>query len=113
METITRQKAVTLIRESGGKLFGVEFIKRSNGALRRMTARLGVRKGVSGIGSLIVPSDHGLITVCEFVSDRETASNSRPGLLPAAVCIGTQFRFIPIEGIRKLRIGGKSYQVQD
>ena len=41
MKTITKQQAVELIRNTNGKIFAVDFVKKS-GELRHMVARLGV-----------------------------------------------------------------------
>jgi hypothetical protein len=46
-----------------GRIFTVEFIKRTNGALRRMTCRRGVRKGVKGVGMSYDPLSKGLLPV--------------------------------------------------
>lgn len=42
--TISREKAVRFINATGGKLFSVKFIKRTNGAERTMHCRKGVKK---------------------------------------------------------------------
>jgi hypothetical protein len=93
MKTITKSKAAHLIETSGGKLFGVTFIKRSDGSRRRMTARRGVMKGVNGTGKSFSATAHGLLTVCEFTGGY------------------SQFRHIPIEGIQYLKIRGEAFQV--
>ena len=112
MEVITTREAAQKIRETRGKLFSVTFIKRSTGSPRRMTARLGVRKGVTGAGKPFNASDHHLLTVCEFVSVRAETSG-RKNLLPPMVSVGTQFRHVSIEGIRHLKISGKEFAVRD
>jgi hypothetical protein len=48
---------------SDGKFFSVEFIKRSDGQLRRMLARTGVTSGLTGEGRNYNPDTHNLITV--------------------------------------------------
>jgi hypothetical protein len=59
----TRQAKITRkIRETKGKFFTVVFTKK-DGSERKMTARVGVSKGVKGVGLGYVPSDKGLITV--------------------------------------------------
>ena len=59
----TKQSKITRkIKETNGKFFSVTFTKK-DGTLRKMTARLGVSKGVKGVGHSYVPSDKGLITV--------------------------------------------------
>jgi len=44
----TVKDAAGLIRASQGKIFGVTFIKRTNGELRTMAARLGVKSYLKG-----------------------------------------------------------------
>jgi hypothetical protein len=45
---LTREQAVAIIEATNGKLFSVEFTKRTTGETRRMTARLGVRSHLRG-----------------------------------------------------------------
>jgi hypothetical protein len=104
-KTITQSDAARMIRESGGKLFSVTFTKRGNGALRRMTARTGVRKGVTGDGLRFNPHDHYLLTVHEFVTHPERGERGRLRNM------GTQFRSVPVDGIVELRIGGQTFNV--
>jgi hypothetical protein len=53
------------ILSKGNRMFSVTFIKK-DGSLRRMVARLGVRKGVKGIGMSFNPSDKGLMVVFDM-----------------------------------------------
>lgn len=53
------------ILAKGGRIFSVTFIKK-DGSLRRMVARLGVRKGVKGVGMSFSPSDKGLMVVFDM-----------------------------------------------
>ena len=101
---ITRPVAVALIKGSGGKLFSVTFIKRKDRSRRRMTARMGVKKGVTGEGLAFNPADHDLLTVHEFV----TAPARERGRVRN---LETQWRSIPIEGIVTLKVGGKTFEV--
>jgi hypothetical protein len=110
MKTISKQEAAEMIRGTNGKLFGVTFIKRSTGSKRRMTARLGVSKGVTGEGQKFNPRDHDLITVHEFVTDPNTSRDEK-GHFSGAGSMATHFRNIAIEGITEVRIGGKIFQV--
>lgn len=71
-----------------GKIFSVEFIKRTNGQMRRMVARTGVR---SEGGSLNYdPHYHNLITVYDM---------EKRG-----------FRNIPVDNIISLKAGGNTYK---
>ncbi len=74
---------------SDGKIFSVEFIKRSTGELRTMTARLGVRKHLQGGRKVYNPAQHNLLTVF----DMDTKG----------------YRSIPVEAIQRLIIGGQTF----
>jgi len=111
MNTITQPKAAEMIRQSGGKLFSVEFIKRKDGSRRRMVARTGVRKGVTGEGPKFNPADHYLLTVHEFVTQPETTRDAASGQFIGGGNMATQFRSVPIDGIVRLRIAGTTYNV--
>lgn len=112
METISTTQAADLIKRSGGKLFSVTFIKRSTGSPRRMVARVGVTKGVTGEGKRFDPSAHNLLTVHEFVTDPSTTREDGTGRFIGGGNMGTQFRHVPVENITGLRIGGKVFQVR-
>ena len=66
MNTIARDTAIQIIKNSAGKIFGVSFIKRTNGELRHMSARRGVRKGVTGEGLKYDPESKQLLTVYDM-----------------------------------------------
>jgi len=57
-----QSKVTRKIRETNGKFFSVTFTKK-DGTLRKMTARIKVKKGVKGVGQKYIASDKGLITV--------------------------------------------------
>jgi hypothetical protein len=116
---ITQNEAAEMIRTSGGKLFSVTFTKRSdrrkmgdspNLPRRRMVARTGVRKDVTGEGQKFDPKAHGLIVVHEFVTQPDTTRGEK-GHFAGGGNLATQFRNVPIEGIEELRIQGKVFQV--
>jgi len=122
MKIITQETAASMIRNSNGKLFGVTFVKRGDMKRmkgtpydrlpkRKMVARRGVSKGVTGAGQGYNPTNHNLITVNEFVTQPETTRGAK-GQFAGGGNMGTQFRHIPIEGIQELRMGGVTYQVQ-
>jgi hypothetical protein len=48
-----------------GKIFSVTFVKK-DGSIRKMTARLGVKKGIKGVGLKFNPSDHNLMVVYDM-----------------------------------------------
>jgi len=49
-----------------GKIFSVLFVKRTDGALRRMVARTGVKFGITGEDRNWDPDDKGLLTVYDM-----------------------------------------------
>lgn len=112
MQVIDKRAAESMIRQSGGKLFSVTFIKRSNGARRRMTARLGVTQGVTGAGKAFNERDHDLITVHEFVTDPRSIQRDEKGRIQGGTLVAGQFRHVPVEGIINLKLGGQEYEVR-
>jgi len=56
-----------LIDNTKGKFFSISFIKRTNGAQRRMLARIGVKKGIKGVGLSYNPLDRDLMVVWDRV----------------------------------------------
>ena len=86
--SLREKRLVGLIDSTGdtGRIFGVRFIKRTNGDERTMTARLNVRKGVKGTGLPFSPEEKNLIVAYEMPHKR--------------------FRLIPIENILSLSIDG-------
>lgn len=53
----------------GGKIFNIEFIKRTTGEHRSMTCRLGVKKGVTGKGMSFKPDEKNLLCVFDMQKD--------------------------------------------
>jgi len=88
--TITTQEAVKKIQGTGGKVFGVTFIKRTNGELRNGAYRLGVSKGVNGAGLKFDPAKKNLIQVFDMNNGH---------------------RFISIEGLQTITVGGQRFTV--
>lgn len=72
------------IKSTRGRWFVAEFVKK-DGSLRRMNARTGVRKGITGAGLKFAPSEKGLQTVF----DRQKK----------------QFRFINLRTLRSVDCG--------
>ena len=89
---ISRKQAVDLIKGSKGKVFGVQFIKRSTGEVRNMSARTGVTKYITGEGLKFSPSKKNLIAVFDM---------NKQG-----------YRMINLEGLTSLRINGNVMEVE-
>jgi hypothetical protein len=79
-------KIKTLRETLGNTIFSVEFVKK-DGTLRRMKARLGVSKGVTGEGLKFDPESRGLLPVYEIDKG--------------------QFRMININTIKRLKFKGQ------
>lgn len=69
-----------------GRIFSVSFRKRSDGSERQILARLGVQKGVNGVGLRFSPEDKNLLIVYEMPQGR--------------------YRAIPIDGIYSATVDG-------
>ena len=65
MKRISKRKAIERLYSTAGRIFFVEFIKK-DGSLRRMTARLGVKKGINGKGMRYDPAAYGLLPVFDM-----------------------------------------------
>lgn len=78
---------------SEGKIFRVEFIKRTTGELRVMVARLGVSKDVKGVGLAFDPFAKGLLTAYDMQKE--------------------QYRMINLDAIVSLKLEGQEYEVKE
>jgi len=74
---------------SDGKIFSVEFIKRTTGDLRRMTCRLGVTKHLKGGERAYSATEKQLLTVFDMEAN--------------------SYRSIPVEGIQSVSVGGQVF----
>ena len=77
------------LKACGGRVFQIEFIKRTTGELRKMNARLGVSKNVTGKGLAFNPKSNNLI-VCW---DMQKGAH----------------RMISVENIKKIKLNGIEY----
>lgn len=71
-----------------GQIFAVEFIKRTDGSLRRMVCRLGVKKHLKGGGVAYDTKAHNLLTVFDM---------EKGG-----------YRSIPVEAVQRLTVHGQT-----
>ncbi len=74
---------------SDGRVFGVEFIKRSTGELRKISCRIGVKKHLKGGAKAYSSQEKRLLTVFDMSANG--------------------YRSIPVEGIRCVSVGGQSF----
>ncbi len=91
-EQITLDEAVKRIKETNGKIFGLLFQKR-DGEMRKMAARLGVRKGVTGQGLAYDPAEKGLLGVYDVQK-------------------GKGFRMVNLAGLKEVTIDKQVFGVK-
>ena len=85
-----------LLLAQEGKLFGVEFVKKDK-TIRRMSARLGVRKGVKGVVDRKAEDDRlNLLTVYDFNADKTDETQGG-------------FRRVNLSTVRSVTIQGEKY----
>jgi hypothetical protein len=82
---------------ASGKVFTVEFYKRTNGELRKMNCRRGVKKGVKGVGMKYDPKERNLLTVYDMQKLEEGATERGA------------FRMINLSDLKSLKLEGKVY----
>lgn len=90
-KAITKVVAVELINKSGGRIFTVTYKKKDN-TIRVMNCRLGVKKGVNGVGMSYNPTLKGLKPVFDMVKN--------------------EFRMLNLETIKRLSINGQDYIIE-
>ncbi|NKC16400.1 MAG: hypothetical protein GKR94_30590 [Gammaproteobacteria bacterium] len=74
---------------SGGAIFSVECIKRSNGKLRKMVCRTGVTKHLKSGQKVYSAKAHNLLTVFDMENQG--------------------YRSIPVDAIQKLSVNGQTF----
>jgi hypothetical protein len=82
---------------AGGKIFTVEFHKRTTGELRKMNCRRGVSKGVKGTGMKYNPRERDLLTVYDMQKINEGTDEKGA------------FRMVNLSDLVSLKLGGKTY----
>jgi hypothetical protein len=83
---MTRSEVAAHLAQVGGRIFSVEFIKRTDGILRRMVCRRGVTSHLKGGEQAYDAAEHRLLTVFDMSKNA--------------------YRSIPYEGITKIKIAG-------
>jgi hypothetical protein len=82
-----------LVEQTKGRIFSVEFIKRTDNTFRKMLCRTGVRKYIRGGGRNYSPEKKNLLSVFDMKK------------------IG--YRMIPVENILEIRVNGQTYFPND
>lgn len=92
---------------SDGRIFTVDFVKRTDNTMRTMSCRRGVTKGVKGVGMSYDPQAKNLLTVY----DMQKLDPSAPHNVGKSEDERTKgaFRNINLEALVALRMGGKSF----
>ena len=92
-QIISKEEARQILQNTtkDGKIFTVDFVKRTNGQVRKMNCRKGVSKGVNGHGQAFDAASRGLLSVFDMK------------LLA--------HRFVSLESILRLSIRGRIYIV--
>lgn len=91
MKLVNITEAIDLMESTNGKIFSAIFIKK-DGTERHMNCRVGVTKGVKGIGRKFNPSEKGLFGVFDMASKG--------------------FRMINLETLKSLQIEKETYIVE-
>lgn len=89
---VSLTEAIEIVAAQEGKMMTVEFVKRTNGEVRVMNCRQGVRKHLTGEGAKYNFSEKGLIPVFDL---------QKRG-----------YRTINAATIRRVRAGGQEYVVK-
>ena len=100
---ISKRKAIELIDGTKGKVFTVEFVKRTTGEVRKMNARTRVRNYVNGEGMKYNPSSKNLITVFDMALAKTLPKDER----------FKAYRHINIDGLINLWADKKYYEIVD
>lgn len=82
-----------------GRVVRVRFVKRTNGKIREIVGRTGVRKGVNGKGAKYSFKDRGLVVLEDFGLAKTK---------PTREC----YRAVPIDGILEITADGVKYRVR-
>ena len=87
---ISRTQAQEIIKEiSNGLIFTVTFLKRTNGEIRQLNCRKGVKKNLTGQGLAFNPAHKGLVGVFDMQKQ--------------------DYRFISLESILSLSVQGQRF----
>lgn len=92
---------------SDGRIFSVDFVKRTDNSLRTMSCRRGVSKGVKGVGQSYDPKAKNLLTVYDMQKLDPSAPHNQ-GKSQDEMQKGA-FRNINLEALVALRLSGKAY----
>lgn len=105
MTTMTMSQFVESVRGTS-TTFGVTFIKKGDGSLRTMSARMGVKKGVKGVlpkgQRKAEDAANNVLTVFDMNADKGALHTFDDGKKGA-------FRRINLSGLQSVRLAGKHF----
>lgn len=90
-KTMDYTEVEAVLKGSEGKIFRVEFYKRTTDELRVMVARIGVKKNLTGEGQKFNPAERGLMTVWDMQKQA--------------------YRMINLDTVVSLKLAGEEYEV--
>ena len=109
MNTMTISQLVSIVRGTN-TTFGVTFIKKSDGSLRTMSARMGVKKGVKGVlpkgQRKAEDAANSVLTVFDMNADKGALHTFDDGKKGA-------FRRINLSGLQSITLRGVRYTYND
>lgn len=89
-----------IINNYKNTIITITFVKRTNGAIRTLTGRLGVSKYVSGKGMSYIPENYGLFTIYDMVLGNNLDESDRK----------RAYRCIGIDSVLEIKAGNKTYK---
>jgi len=110
MNLINAATATNLLESTRaqGSIFSVTFIKRTTGEERTMNARLGVSKGVTGVGMAYDPKSRNLMACYDVQKALEMKAQGMDEVEAAK----KSYRMINLDDILSLKVGGEAYTVE-
>lgn len=109
MDIINDKRAFEILEatRAQGTIFRVTFVKRTTGEVRNMRARLGVKRGVTGVGMAYKPSEKNLLACY----DVEKAQEMKAQGMDDETAAKKSFRMIDLNSIMNMTVSGQAYQV--
>jgi hypothetical protein len=83
----TPEEIRRLLHENGGKIFAIDFTKRTNGEFRTLVGRFGVAKDLKGEGPNYNPADYDLIRLWDVENEG--------------------YRCVPLDAVHEIRMLGE------
>ena len=97
-KTITTTEVRSILEGTNGAFFSVEFIKRTTGELRKMTATLNYQSKLKGGTASYDAFEKGLLVVADTLALRKTPERA--------------IRSIPLENVLSINAGGTLYIIK-